>query len=310
MHATLAGLTGSIVALATPFRDGRIDPVALVRLAERQMAHGSAGIVVCGSTGEAAMMSAEEAAIAVRLVVHAVNGRVPVIAGCTASGTEQAVGLAIAASRGGADALLCAAPPYVKPTQDGIVAHIRAVAHAASLPVMLYDVPGRAGVPIADATIATLFGRDLIFAVKDATADLARPPRLRALCGPRLLQFSGDDATAGAHRAMGGVGCVSVTANVTPALCAALHRAWDEGDLAGFARLQDQLAPLHDALFLETNPIPVKAALAQLGLCDAELRLPLTRAVPATEARLRALLTELDSAEQRAASPMRLALAS
>jgi 4-hydroxy-tetrahydrodipicolinate synthase len=310
MHATLAGLTGSIVALATPFRNGRIDPVALVRLAERQVAHASAAIVVCGSTGEAAMMTAEEAAIAVRLVVHAVAGRVPVIAGCTASGTEQAVGLAIAAARCGADALLCAAPPYVKPTQDGIVAHIRAVAHATSLPVMLYDVPGRAGVAIADATTATLFGRDLIFALKDATADLARPPRLRALCGPRLLQFSGDDATAAAHRTMGGVGCVSVTANVMPALCAALHRAWDEGDLPGFARLRDQLAPLHDAIFVETNPIPVKAALAQLGLCDAELRLPLTRAVPATEARLRALLAELDSAEQRAASPTRLALAS
>jgi 4-hydroxy-tetrahydrodipicolinate synthase len=310
MHATLAGLTGSIVALATPFRNGRIDPVALVRLAERQVAHASAAIVVCGSTGEAAMMTAEEAAIAVRLVVHAVAGRVPVIAGCTASGTEQAVGLAIAAARCGADALLCAAPPDVKPTQDGIVAHIRAVAHATSLPVMLYDVPGRAGVAIADATTATLFGRDLIFALKDATADLARPPRLRALCGPRLLQFSGDDATAAAHRTMGGVGCVSVTANVMPALCAALHRAWDEGDLPGFARLRDQLAPLHDAIFVETNPIPVKAALAQLGLCDAELRLPLTRAVPATEARLRALLAELDSAEQRAASPTRLALAS
>jgi 4-hydroxy-tetrahydrodipicolinate synthase len=310
MHATLAGLTGSIVALATPFRNGRIDPVALVRLAERQVAHASAALVVCGSTGEAAMMTAEEAAIAVRLVVHAVAGRVPVIAGCTASGTEQAVGLAIAAARCGADALLCAAPPYVKPTQDGIVAHIRAVAHATSLPVMLYDVPGRAGVAIADATTATLFGRDLIFALKDATADLARPPRLRALCGPRLLQFSGDDATAAAHRTMGGVGCVSVTANVMPALCAALHRAWDEGDLPGFARLRDQLAPLHDAIFVETNPIPVKAALAQLGLCDAELRLPLTRAVPATEARLRALLAELDSAEQRAASPTRLALAS
>jgi 4-hydroxy-tetrahydrodipicolinate synthase len=310
MNATLAGLTGSIVALATPFRDGRIDPAALVRLAERQVAHGSAAIVVCGSTGEAAAMTADEAAIAVRLVVRAVDARVPVIAGCTASGTAQAIELATAVARAGADALLCAAPPYVKPTQDGIAAHIRAVAHAASLPVMLYDVPGRAAVAIADATIAALFARDLIFALKDATADLSRPPRLRALCGPRLLQFSGDDATAGAHRAMGGVGCVSVTANAVPALCAALHRAWDAGDLAGFARLQDQLAPLHDAMFAETNPIPVKAALAQLGLCAAEMRLPLTRAVPATDDRLRALLAELGPAEQRASAPPRLALAS
>jgi 4-hydroxy-tetrahydrodipicolinate synthase len=310
MHPNLAGLTGSVVALATPFRDGRIEAVALVRLAERQVTHGSAAIVVCGSTGEAATLTAEEVAIAVRLVVHAVDGRVPVIAGCTASGTEQAVGLAIAAARAGTDALLCAAPPYVKPMQDGIVAHIRAVSHAVSLPVMLYDVPTRAGVAIADATVAALFGRDLIFALKDATADLSRPPRLRAICGPRLLQFSGDDATAGAHRAMGGAGCVSVTANAVPALCAALHRAWDAGDLAGFARLQDQLAPLHDAMFAETNPIPVKAALALLGLCEAELRLPLTRASAATEARLAALLAELGPAEQRAATPIPLALAS
>jgi 4-hydroxy-tetrahydrodipicolinate synthase len=311
MNATrLAGLTGSVVALATPFHVGGIDPLALVRLAERQVEQGSAAIVVCGSTGEAATLTEQEAGIAVGLVVQAVHGRVPVIAGCTASGTEQAMRLAVAAARVGADALLCAAPPYVKPTQAGIVAHVRAIAHAASLPVMLYDVPGRAGVAIADATVADLFARDLIFALKDATADLSRPPRLRATCGPRLLQFSGDDATAGAHRAMGGVGCVSVTANVMPALCAALHRAWDAGDLAGFARLQDQLAPLHDAMFAETNPIPVKAALAHLGLCAAEMRLPLTRAVAATDARLNALLAELGPAEQRAAPPMALALAS
>jgi 4-hydroxy-tetrahydrodipicolinate synthase len=230
-----------------------------------------------------------------------------VIAGCTASGTAQAVALAVAARRSGADALLCAAPPYVKPTQEGIAAHVRAVAHAASLPVMLYDVPARAGVAIAEATIATLHARDLIFAVKDATADLGRPPRLRALCGPALLQFSGDDATVAAHRAMGGVGCVSVTANVAPALCAALHRAWDAGDLAALARLRDLLAPLHDALFVETNPIPAKAALARLGLCGAEPRLPLMRATPSTEARLAALLPAVAVAEQCEAAPTRFA---
>jgi 4-hydroxy-tetrahydrodipicolinate synthase len=310
MFKLLAGMTGSVVALVTPFADGRIDEDALMALAERQVAHDSAGIVVCGSTGEAALTTPDEIGRAIRTVTRTVDSRVPVIAGCTASSTAQAVDLALLAARAGAHALLCAAPPYVKPSQQGIVAHIRAIAHAASLPVMLYDVPGRTGVGIADESIAALFARDLIFAVKDATADLSRPTRLRALCGDRLLQFSGDDATAAAHRAMGGTGCVSVTANVVPALCAELHRAWDAGDLSGFANLRDLLAPLHEALFRETNPVPTKVALAQLGLCSPQVRLPLMRADTTTEDRLAELLARLEPAERRAATPAWLALAS
>ena len=158
---------------------------------------------------------------------------------------------------------------------------------------------GVAGWAIADATIAKLFAGGLIFAVKDATADLSRPPRLRALCGEALGQFSGDDATTAAYRAMGGVGSVSVTANVTPALCAALHRCWEAGDLPGFARLRDMLDPLHAALFAESNPIPLKAALGELALCADELRLPLTRAVDGTRERLGKVLAAIMPAEER-----------
>ena len=149
--------------------------------------------------------------------------------------------------------------------------------------------------------MARPFEQGLIAALKDATGDLARPPRLRALCGPALAQFTGEDASAAAHRAMGGVGCVSVSANVAPALCAALHRAWDERNLVAFARLRDQLDPLHRALFAESNPIPLKAALASLRLCADEVRLPLTRAVPATRERLTIVLARVMTAEDNAA---------
>jgi 4-hydroxy-tetrahydrodipicolinate synthase len=299
--------SGSITALATPFRAGRLDPDALASMTGRQIDAGTAAIVVGGSTGEAAMLTAEEYARAVSCVAANAGGR-PVIAGCSASATEQSVAIAEAAARAGATGLLLAPPPYVKPTQAGLFAHVRAVAHATGLPVMFYDIPGRAGVAAADATVARLFEAGLIAALKDATADLSRPPRLRALCGPELAQFTGEDATALAHRAMGGVGCVSVTANVVPRLCAALHRAWDAGRLAETAALRDLLEPLHAALFAESNPIPLKAALSELGLCADDVRLPLTRATEETRERLRAVLEAVMTAEARA-RPMLLAVA-
>ena len=308
MRDALLSLGGSVTALATPFRDNAIDDGVLARLCERQVAGGASALVVCGSTGEAASLTGEEAAMVVCVAAEAVAGRIPVIAGCSAPGTEAAVELAALAVRHGADAVLCAAPCYVKPTQQGIAAHIRAVAHAADRPVMLYDVPGRTGVAIADATVAGLFEHGLIWALKDAAGDLARAPRLHALCGPALLQFGGDDATAAAHRAMGGHGCVSVSANLVPALSARLHACRERGDMAGFAKIRDLLAPLHEALFAESNPIPLKAALAQLGLCGARLRLPLMQAVPATQDRLAAVLDTLMPAEAALAAPARLAL--
>jgi len=299
---------GSMTALVTPFRDGQVDTVALSTQCERQIRRGTSVLVVCGSTGEAATLSPAEQARVVALAVEAASNRVPVVAGCGAPATEAAAVLAVSAARNGAAALLCAPPPYSRPTQEGIISHVRAVAHAADLPVILYDVPGRVGVAIADETIARLFENGLVMAIKDAAGDLSRPTRLRALCGGELLQFSGDDATAPAYRAMGGHGCISVSANLTPALCAQMHAAWDRVDLIEFARLRDLLAPLHQALFLESNPIPVKAALCMVGLCDGDLRLPLTRACSGTLDVLGTLLPEMIRAEDEAAGLPRLSL--
>lgn len=310
MTVRFSELGASLVAIVTPFRGERIDEPGLAFLCERQIEHRTAAIVVCGSTGEAPSLTLTEHEHAVRIAVQAVCGRVPVIAGCTGVATAAAIELAKAGARAGADGLLCAAPPYAKPTQEGIFAHVRAVAHATCLPVMLYDVPGRVGLRIEDGTIANLFAQELIGALKDATGDLARPPRLRALCGTDLRQLSGDDATAAAYRGMGGHGCVSVTANLVPSLCASLHEAWDNGDLARFARIRDLLAPLHDALFTESNPIPVKLALEMLTLCSGSVRLPLTRAGKATREGLGRLLPRILAAEERAAAIPRYALAS
>lgn len=304
----LAGLEGSLVALVTPFRGGRVDDDALSALCERQVQRGSAGLVVCGSTGEAQALLPDEQMRIVSIAAEAVAGRVPVIAGCGAPNTDAAVTVARIMVRSGADALMCAPPPYVKPTQDGIVAHVRAVADAAGCPVVLYDVPSRTGVAITDDTVARLHGHGLICGLKDAAGDLSRPIRLRALCGEGLLQFSGDDVTAGAYRAMGGHGCISVAANLLPALCARMHRAWAVGNLQDFARLRDQLAPLHFALLQETNPIPVKAAMSLAGLCKGDLRLPLTRARTDTLDRLAALLPDLFAAEEEAARAPRLSV--
>ena len=292
-----ARLSGSLVALATPFRAGQLDEAALAGMCERQVRAGSAALVVCGSTGEAPALALAEQTRTVRVAVEAAAGRVPVVAGCGAPATEAAVLLALGAALNGASAVLCASPPYVRPTQDGIHAHVRAVGHAAGLPVMLYDVPGRVGVAVADETVARLFEDGLITAIKDAAGDLSRPVRLRALCGEGLVQLTGDDATAAAHRAMGGHGCVSVTANVVPSLCARLHAAWDRGDLSDLARLRNLLAPLHRALFRESNPIPLKAALAMLHLCSDDLRLPLTPATPGTLDHLGELLPDVMQAE-------------
>jgi 4-hydroxy-tetrahydrodipicolinate synthase len=310
MRNSISGVGGSLTALATPFRDSRVDDNALSRLAERQIDRGTAALVVCGSTGEAASLTQSEYARAVHVVVGASNGRVPVIAGCTATSTSVAIALGTEAATAGADAVLCAVPPYVKPTQEGIFAHIRAIAHAIDLPVVVYDVPSRTGVGFHDDTITRLHDAELVVGLKDASGDVSRPVRLRARCGEAFMQWSGDDATAAAYRAMGGIGCISVTANVVPALCTLLHRAWDHGDLARFATLRDMLDPLNAALFVESNPIPVKAGLAQLGLCKDDVRLPLARATPATQQKLLAVLKSVMRAEEHAAQGPALALAS
>ena len=304
----LPGLEGSMTALVTPFRDGAVDVDALAALCHRQVRAGTAALVVCGTTGEALALSADEQRLVIETAVAAVAGRVPVIAGCSAPATAEAATLATAAVAAGAAGILCAPPPYSRPTQDGIAAHVRAVSTAAAVPVLLYDVPARTGVAIADATVARLFEAGHIIGIKDATADLARPPRLRALCGNGLAQYTGDDATAAAHRAAGGHGCISVSANLAPATCAALHHAWAKADLPEFARLRDMLAPLHSALFMETNPVPVKMALSVAGLCRGELRLPLLPASPATVRALAPLVAMFVAAEYELAGRSRFSV--
>ena len=298
-------LRGVLPALVTPFLagdPGELDLVALSRLAARALDRGVAGLVVCGSTGEAPALAPAEHARTVACVAEASGGR-PVVAGVGAPCTEAAVALAVAAEHLGATALLVSAPPYVKPGQTGLRAHVRAIAAATGLPIALYDVPSRAGIAFADETIARLFEDRQIQALKDASGDLSRPPRLARLCGPELIQLSGDDATALAHLAMGGQGCVSVTANVAPALCATLQAAFTTRDLSFAATLRDLLAPLDAALFAETNPVPVKAALGLMGLCASGVRLPLTRSEPATMARLsRALVAVTEQEEATAAA--------
>jgi 4-hydroxy-tetrahydrodipicolinate synthase len=303
-------LGGSMTALATPFIDGAIDEAAFVRMCQRQIARGTTALVVCGSTGEAAALSPEEQALLIRLAVTTASGQVPVIAGCGGLSTRSAAAVASLAAAAGAAGLLCAPTPYVKPSQEGIIAHMRTLAHISDLPLIIYDVPGRAGVAIKDETAATLFERGLTIGIKDATADLGRPPRLRALCGPEFIQVSGDDATAAAYRAAGGHGCISVTANIAPSLCASLHLSWDSGDLAAFARTRDLLAPLNDALFIESNPVPLKAALTMLNLTTGEVRLPLIRATESTTDRLSEILAQVMNREEWIARHGRYALAS
>jgi len=309
MRNPISGVGGSLTALATPFRDSCVDWNAFGRMVERQVDRGTAALVVGGSTGEAASLTPLEYVRAVNFVTDVAARRVPVIAGCTTMCTATAMALGSDAAGAGADALLCAVPPYVKPTQDGIFAHIRAIAHATDLPIVLYDVPSRSGTAISDDTVARLHDAELIVGLKDATGDVTRPPRLRERCGDALMQWSGDDATAAAYRAMGGMGCISVTSNVAPKLCALLHQAWDSGERCRFAALRDLLHPLHAALFLESSPIPLKAALAHLGLCGNEMRLPLTRASQAAQEKLLAVMAPVMQAEERAARRPVLAFA-
>jgi 4-hydroxy-tetrahydrodipicolinate synthase len=279
-------LHGSCVALPTPFRYGTVDFLALEALCHRQIDAGTAALVPCGTTGEAPLLRSAEHRRVVEAAVAAAGGRVPVIAGAGSNNTQTAVELARAAEQAGAQALLCVTPYYLKPTQAGLVAHFTAIHDAVGLPIILYDVPSRTACAMADVTIKRLADLPRIVGLKDATGDIPRAKQLRRRLGDGFMLLSGDDASQAAFRRAGGDGCISVTANVAPALCAALHRACDHHDEADIARLEAILAPLHAAMFLEANPIPVKRALYRLGLMVDGLRLPLTPLSPLADVRL------------------------
>jgi 4-hydroxy-tetrahydrodipicolinate synthase len=278
---------GSIVALITPFKDGKVDEKAFQAFVEWQIAQGTQGLVPCGTTGESPTLSHEEHMRVVELCVNAAAGRVAVIAGTGSNSTAEAVALTRHAKEAGADAALVVTPYYNKPSQEGLYQHYKAIHDAVELPIVIYNIPGRCVVDMSVATMARLAKLPNIVGVKDATADLTRPLRTRLEIGPDFCQLSGEDATITAFLAQGGHGCISVTANIAPAQCAALHRAWQAGDLATVERLRDQLMPLHNAMFVETSPGPVKYAASLLGLCSEELRLPLVSVTDGTRATMR-----------------------
>ena len=273
-------IKGSIPALITPLRNGAVDEAAFRKLVSWQIAEGSHGLVPCGTTGESPTLSHEEHMRVVEVCVEEANGRVPVIAGAGSNATEEAVALTRHAKKVGANAVLSVTGYYNKPSQEGIYRHFAAIADAVDIPILLYNIPGRAIVDISVETMARLAKVANIIGVKDATANLMRPTRERAACGRNWRLLSGEDGTALGYMAHGGHGCISVTANVAPRLCAEFQTACMKGDFESARVLQDRLMPLHDALFVEPSPAPVKYAGSMLGLCSDEVRLPL---IPATE---------------------------
>ena len=267
---------GSITALVTPFRDGAVDFAALENLVNWQISEGAQGLVPCGTTGESPTLPIDEHLKVIETVVQVAAGRVPVIAGTGSNSTASAIATTIAAAELGADGALVVCPYYNKPTQEGLYAHFRALHDATSLPILIYNIPGRTAADMGVGTMAQLnHDCERIIGVKDATGDLARVSLQRAAMGPDFIQLSGEDMTAMAFNAAGGHGCISVSANVAPKLCAALQDACALGDYTAALALQDRLAPLHNAMFIETSPSPVKFALSLLEVCTAEVRLPL-----------------------------------
>jgi len=266
---------GSIPALVTPFRNGKVDDKAFVALVERQIANGSHCLIPCGTTGEATTLSHEEHRHVVELCVKTSAGRVPVIAGAGSNSTEEAIGLLKHAKQVGAHAALVVNPYYNRPTQEGVYAHYKTLTEAVQLPIFLYNVPVRTGSDMPPELIGRLSRLPNVIGIKDASADLSRIARHTALCGKDFIQISGEDPTAVGFNAMGGVGCISVTANVAPQQCAQLQNATLQGDYGLARKINGTLARLHRALFLEASPSPAKYALSLLGLCTDEVRQPL-----------------------------------
>lgn len=284
---------GSGVALVTPFDDEGVNEPALRALVRFHHEEGTDALIVCGSTGEAATMSPAEQRRAIEIVVDENAGRLPVIAGCGGSETNAVVGLAVQARGAGADALLVSAPPYNKPTQAGLMAHFRAVLDAADLPVVVYNVPGRAAVNILPSTIATLAEDSRVIAVKEASGDLSQVAELARLVGDRVSIWSGNDDQIVPVLSLGGNGVISVLANVAPRDTSRMVHEFLAGRVAESRELQLRYLPLISALFAEPNPIPVKAAVEWLGFDVGPLRLPLTPASPEVRERLVAALTEV-----------------
>ena len=282
---------GSIPALVTPFSNGALDEKRFQDFVDWQIKEGSKGLVPVGTTGESPTLTHDEHKRVVELCIETAAGRVPVIAGAGSNNTREAIDLAQFAEKAGADALLVVTPYYNKPTQAGLKAHFRAIDEAVNIPIVIYNIPPRSVIDMAPATMAELFKTcKNIIGVKDATGNLARVSIQRHLCGPDFVQLSGEDATAIGFNAQGGVGCISVTANVAPRLCSEFQEATLAGDYAKALELQDRLFPLHDAIFLEPGVAGVKYALSLLGKLENEVRLPLLPASESVQQAIRAAM--------------------
>ena len=265
--------SGAFTALITPFKNGAVDEDAFVKLVEWQIEQGIHGLVPVGTTGESPTLSHEEHDRVIELCVKTAAGRVPVIAGAGSNSTQEAVRLAKHAEEVGADGVLIVSPYYNKPTQAGLYAHFNAVAEAVSVPVIVYDIPGRSIVRVDDDTMAKLAKIKNIAGVKDATGDAARPTRLLNLVGEEFAQLSGEDATCLPYLAAGGHGCISVVSNIAPALCVQMHEAFAQGDMTRAMQINRQIMPLHDGMFTEASPGPVKYAASLLGICGADTKI-------------------------------------
>jgi len=290
MTAVTDRIKGSITALITPMKDGVVDEAAFRKLVSWQIAEGTHGLVPCGTTGESPTLSHLEHRRVIEMCIEEAAGRVPVIAGAGSNSTDEAISLTRFAKDAGAHAVLAVTGYYTKPSQEGMYRHFMAIADAVDIPMILYNIPGRAIVEIGVETMARLSSHPNIIGVKDATANLMRPSRERVAIGTTRqdwLLLSGEDGTALGYMAHGGHGCISVSANVAPRLCARFQEACMKGDFAAALKLQDVLMPLHDAMFCEPSPAPVKYAASLLGLCSAEVRLPLVEATDPARERIR-----------------------
>ncbi len=283
-------LTGSIPALVTPFKNGALDLDTLKSLVEWHIAEGSTGLVPVGTTGESPTLSHEEHEAVIEVVVKAARGRVPVIAGAGSNNTVEGMRLIRHAAKVGADAALVVTPYYNKPTQAGLIAHYTALHDCTDLPIIIYNIPGRSVVDMSPETMGVLARLPRIVGVKDATGKIERVSQQRLTCGADFIQLSGEDATALGFNAHGGVGCISVTANVAPRLCAEFQAATLCGDYAKALALQDRLMPLHEAIFLEPGLAGAKYGLSRLGLCSPDVRLPLVGLTDGVKARMDAAM--------------------
>ena len=266
---------GSFTALLTPFKNGKVDEAAYAKFIDWQIAEGTHGLVPVGTTGESPTLSHAEHKQVVELCIEVAKKRVPVIAGAGSNSTAEAIDLAKHAKKVGADAALVVCPYYNRPTQEGMYLHFKAVAEESGIPIVIYNVPARTVTDISVETLARLAKINGIVGIKDATANIARVSRQRHTLGDEFVQLSGEDITALGFNSHGGHGCISVTSNVAPKLCSEMQTASLKGDYAKALAIQDRLTPLHDALFCETSPVPVKYAASMLGLCGPDARLPL-----------------------------------